>query len=92
MSGASTEEGPYWSLMFEVSESAQFKPVDQSPVTVGGATWPAVVRDTIVGAINTKLIQPSDQIVSIYHRRVHRPCFVGLNGGQSAPPPSFPPA
>ncbi len=54
--------------MFEVSESAEFKPVDQSPVTVGGKTWPALVRDTIVGAINTKLIQPSDQIVSIYHR------------------------
>ena len=74
MNDASPEEGPYWSLMFEVSESAQFKPVDQSPVTVGGATWPAIVRDTIVGAINTKLIQPSDQIVSIYHRRVRRPC------------------
>ena len=54
--------------MFEVSESAQFKPVDQSPVTVGGKTWPALVRDTIVGAINTKLIASTDQIVSIYHR------------------------
>ena len=68
VSDASPEEGPYWSLMFEVSESVQFKPVDQSPVTVGGKTWPALVRDTIVGAINTKLIQNSDQIVSIYHR------------------------
>ena len=65
---AAAEEGPYWSLMFEVSESAQFKPVDQSPVTVGGKQWPAIVRDTITGAINTKLIAPTDQIVSIYHR------------------------
>ena len=55
--------------MFEVSESEKFKPVDQSPVSVGGKTWPALVRDTIVGAINTKLISSTDQIVSIYHRR-----------------------
>ena len=54
--------------MFEVSESAEFKPVDQSPVTVGGKQWPALVRDTIQGAINTKLISSADEIVSIYHR------------------------
>jgi hypothetical protein len=32
--------GPYWSLMFEVTESS-CKPVDQSPVTLGGTagTW-----------------------------------------------------
>lgn len=32
--------GPYWSLMFEVTES-QYKPVNQEPVTLGGAagTW-----------------------------------------------------
>ena len=58
--------------MFEVSESAQFKPVDQTPVTVGGKTWSALVRDTIVGAINTKLISSTDQIVSIYHRCAYR--------------------
>lgn len=60
--------------MFEVSESAEFKPVDQSPCTVGGKTWSALVRDTIQGAINTKLIASTDEIVSIYHRyNTHRP-------------------
>jgi hypothetical protein len=32
------EEGPYWSLMFEVSESSQ-KPVSQRPVQLGGSEW-----------------------------------------------------
>jgi uncharacterized protein affecting Mg2+/Co2+ transport len=32
------QAGPYWSLMFEVSES-QFKPVNQEPVQLGGKTW-----------------------------------------------------
>ena len=68
MADSAPEVGPYWSLMFEVSESAEFKPVDQSPVTVGGKQWPALVRDTIQGAINTKLISSADEIVSIYHR------------------------
>lgn len=63
--------GPFWSLMFEVSES-QYKPVGQEQVTLGGAagTWAQLVRDTIQGAINTQLIQPGDEIVSIYHRCV----------------------
>lgn len=32
--------GPYWSLMFEVTESS-YRPVDQTPVTLGGTagTW-----------------------------------------------------
>lgn len=57
--------------MFEVSES-QYKPVGQEQVTLGGTagTWAQLVRDTIQGAINTKLIQPGDEIVSIYHRCV----------------------
>lgn len=55
--------------MFEVSES-QYKPVGQDQVTLGGTagTWSQIVRDTIQGAINTQLIQPGDEIVSIYHR------------------------
>lgn len=55
--------------MFEVSES-QYKPVGQGQVKLGGTagTWAQVVRDTIQGAINTKLIQPGEEIVSIYHR------------------------
>ncbi|KAF6252642.1 hypothetical protein COO60DRAFT_504963 [Scenedesmus sp. NREL 46B-D3] len=63
--------GPYWSLMFEVSESS-FKTVDQQPVQLGGTagTWPAVVRDTLLGAVATQLLSPSDQVVSIFHRRL----------------------
>lgn len=61
--------GPWWSLMFEVSES-QYKPVEwQEAVEVGGRSVPKIVAATIEGAINTRLIQPSDEIVSIYHRR-----------------------
>ncbi len=33
-----------------------------------GGSWPAIVRETIQGAINTRLIAATDQIVSIYHR------------------------
>ena len=33
-------------------------------------TWPEVVRDTLLGAVATKLVQPGDEIVSIYHRRL----------------------
>ncbi len=38
--------GPYWSLMFEISESKSFKPVDLN----------TVVEETIQGAINTGMI------------------------------------
>lgn len=64
-------EGPYWSLMFEVSES-EYKPVEQAPVQLGGTagTWPAIVQQTIQGAINTQLVRPGDEIISIYHRRL----------------------
>jgi hypothetical protein len=55
---AEARPGPYWSLMFEVSESKQFKPVDLLKI----------VEETIQGAINTAMIQPTDEIVSIYHR------------------------
>ncbi|KAF8067290.1 cyclin-C1-1 [Scenedesmus sp. PABB004] len=62
--------GPYWSLMFEVSESRQ-KPVDASPVLLGGAgTWPAVVADTLRGALATQLLAPGDEVVSLFHRRL----------------------
>ena len=53
--------------MFEVSES-YCKPVDMSPTELAGASWPAIVKETIIGALNTKLIGAQDQIVSIYHR------------------------
>jgi protoporphyrinogen oxidase len=41
--------GPYWSLMFEVSENATHKPVNLN----------TIVEDTIQGALNTKMIQVS---------------------------------
>ncbi|KIN03728.1 hypothetical protein OIDMADRAFT_177831 [Oidiodendron maius Zn] len=52
------KEGPYWSIMLEVSESSM-KPVDQANI----------LRDSIQGLINTKMIEPTDEIVSTYHRR-----------------------
>jgi protoporphyrinogen oxidase len=61
--------GPYWSLMFEVSES-ELKPVDCSLVDIGASKLPNVVRDTLLGAVATKLISADDEVVSIYHRRI----------------------
>lgn len=57
---ASTEpqNGPYWSIMLEISESSM-KPVDQENL----------LRDSIQGLINTKMIKEDDKIVSTYHRR-----------------------
>jgi hypothetical protein len=73
--------GPWWSLMFEISES-QYKPVSwRETVEIGGKMWPKVVLDTLQGALNTKLIRDTDEIVSIYHRRcvLTRPgCWVTL--------------
>ena len=65
--GSQPEAGPYWSLMFEVSESTE-KPVNQSSVPLGGGEWPEVVRECVIGALNTKMISQQDQIVSLYHR------------------------
>jgi protoporphyrinogen oxidase len=57
---SSTEprEGPYWSIMLEVSESS-LKPVDQKNM----------LKDCIQGLINTEMIKPDDEIISTYHRR-----------------------
>jgi hypothetical protein len=30
----------------------------------------AVVKETLLGAINTQLLQPGDEVVSLYHRRI----------------------
>ncbi|QIW99800.1 hypothetical protein AMS68_005318 [Peltaster fructicola] len=51
------QEGPYWSIMLEVSESS-VKPVDRSNL----------VSDCIQGLINTEMLRPEDEIVSIYNR------------------------
>jgi protoporphyrinogen oxidase len=65
--GASTDtttekEGPYWSLMFETSEST-YKPVNPDPAVV--------IAETIQGAINSGLLDPQDEIVSTYHRKFY---------------------
>lgn len=57
-SKTSPQEGPYWSIMLEVSESSM-KPVDA----------PSLLRDSIRGLINTQMLRPTDEIVSTYHRR-----------------------
>lgn len=53
--------GPYWSLMFEVSENATYKPVNLE----------TIVEETITGALNTGMITSTDEIVSIYYRRLY---------------------
>lgn len=53
-------EGPYWSIMLEVSESYK-KPVNND----------TLIADTIKGLINTTMCKPEDEIVSIYHRKFH---------------------
>ncbi|KFZ06849.1 hypothetical protein V501_07023 [Pseudogymnoascus sp. VKM F-4519 (FW-2642)] len=55
---AEPQNGPYWSIMLEISESSM-KPVDQENL----------LRDSIQGLINTKMIKEDDEIVSTYHRR-----------------------
>lgn len=57
---ATARPGPYWSLMFEVSENKDFKPVNLD----------TIVEETIQGAINTHMIESTDEIVSIYYRRL----------------------
>ncbi|RDW68344.1 putative protoporphyrinogen oxidase [Coleophoma crateriformis] len=52
------QEGPYWSIMLEVSESSK-KPVDHENL----------LKDCIQGLINTEMIMPKDEIISTYHRR-----------------------
>jgi len=55
---AGAKEGPYWSIMFEVCQSKQ-KLVDLD----------TVLEDTIKGAWATELLEPTDEIVSLYQRR-----------------------
>ena len=51
-------EGPYWSIMLEVSESSM-KPVNNE----------TMLADCIKGLVNTEMLKPEDEIVSTYHRR-----------------------
>jgi protoporphyrinogen oxidase len=50
-------EGPYWSIMLEVSESSM-KPVDRK----------TLLKDCIQGLVNTEMLKPTDEIVSTYLR------------------------
>jgi protoporphyrinogen oxidase len=52
------KEGPYWSIMLEVSESSM-KPVDEKNL----------LQDCIRGLVNTEMLKQNDEIVSTYHRR-----------------------
>ncbi|KAJ5155860.1 hypothetical protein N7492_008663 [Penicillium capsulatum] len=52
------QEGPYWSIMLEVSESSM-KPVNNEKL----------LAESIQGLVNTELLKPGDEIVSTYHRR-----------------------
>ncbi|KAH9808960.1 hypothetical protein DFH28DRAFT_907279 [Melampsora americana] len=51
-------EGPYWSLMLEISQS-KMKPVDEANL----------IKDSLQGLINTEMVEPGAEIVSIYHRK-----------------------
>jgi len=55
---AKPKEGPYWSIMLEVSQSTM-KLVDEANI----------LKDCIQGLINTEMILPEDEIVSTYHRK-----------------------
>lgn len=57
-SNTAPQEGPYWSVMLEVSESSM-KPVDNANL----------LHDCITGLINTTMLKPTDEVVSTYHRR-----------------------
>ncbi|EOR04129.1 hypothetical protein E3P92_00072 [Wallemia ichthyophaga] len=54
----SERPGPYWSLMFEISES-HMKPVNHD----------TIIQDTIKGAVATGMSRGDDEVVSIYHER-----------------------
>ena len=57
-SSKEAREGPYWSIMLEVSESSM-KHVNNE----------TLLADSIQGLVNTNMLQPTDEIVSTYHRR-----------------------
>lgn len=60
-SSSEAQEGPYWSIMLEVSESVM-KPVNRK----------RILDDCIQGLVNTEMLRPTDEIVSTYHRAFER--------------------
>lgn len=59
-SDSEPKAGPYWSLMFEISEHPVHKPVNNE----------TIIEETIRGALNTGMVTSADEIVSIYYRRL----------------------
>ncbi|KAJ5174644.1 uncharacterized protein N7482_000521 [Penicillium canariense] len=57
-SSTEAKDGPYWSIMLEVSESSM-KPVNHE----------TLLADSIQGLVNTDMLKAGDEIVSTYHRR-----------------------
>ena len=81
---ATPKSGPYWSLMFEISESKEYKPVNYDTIVEVRMytdkyihayihtyihVHTCIHQETIQGAINTNMITSTDEIVSIYYRR-----------------------
>jgi len=67
--GQAAKGGPYWSLMFEVSES-YMKKVNREATSLGGSTYEALVKECLLGAVATELMSADDEVVSLYHRRL----------------------
>ena len=44
--------------------------MDQTPVSLGGKLWPAVVRDTLLGSVATHLFPADAEVVSFYYRKL----------------------
>ena len=60
-SSTEAKEGPYWSIMLEISESVM-KPVNRKKL----------MAESIQGLLNTDMLRPTDEIVSTYHRAFDR--------------------
>ena len=56
-SSSEEKEGPYWSIMLEVSSSS-LKPVNRE----------TMLPDCIQGLVSTEMLNPTDEIVSTYNR------------------------
>jgi hypothetical protein len=71
--GATAEEGPYWSLMLEVTESpALLRPSAGRAASLGGKEVPALVLEALQGCLNTGMAPPDAELVSVFHRRLER--------------------
>ena len=80
------KNGPYFSLMLEISESKRWKDVNAEMKEIGGEKsgtdgsnggttttklrLPQVVLETIQGCVNTGMIKEDDEVVSIHYERL----------------------